>query len=81
LQAQAAIIMFTGAFDIHDDIIDKSVEKRRIPTVYGKFGSEIALLLGNAFLIKGFTLFTDSVIKLPKEKQQNASEMLQKLLF
>lgn len=82
LQAQASIAMFTAAFDLHDDIIDKSEEKHKIRTVYGKFGYKIALLLGNAFLIEGFKLFTDSVIEtLPKEKQKKAVDLLQGLLF
>jgi geranylgeranyl pyrophosphate synthase len=53
---QAAIAMIAAAFDIHDDIIDKSTAKHGVPTVFGKFGEEVALLLGNAFLIEGFTL-------------------------
>ena len=82
LQAQAAIAFFTAAFDLHDDIIDKSKEKHKIQTVYGKFGYEIALLLGNAFLIEGFKLFADSVIvTLPKENQKKAIDLLQGLLF
>jgi geranylgeranyl pyrophosphate synthase len=53
---QAAMAMIAAAFDIHDDIIDKSIAKHGIPTVFGKFGQEVALLLGNAFLIEGFAL-------------------------
>ncbi|MCW3999707.1 MAG: polyprenyl synthetase family protein [Candidatus Bathyarchaeota archaeon] len=81
LQAQAAILMFTAAFDIHDDIIDRSTEKHNVPTVYGKFGAEMALLLGNAFLIEGFKLFAESIIKLPLEKQKDAPRKLQELLY
>jgi geranylgeranyl diphosphate synthase type I len=58
---QAAVAMIAAAFDIHDDIIDKSKLKHAEPTVFGKFGEEIALLLGNAFLIGGFTLFGKSL--------------------
>ena len=81
LPTQAAIAMMAAAFDVHDDIIDKSEVKHKIPTVYGKFGAEMALLLGNAFLIEGFKLFADSTTILPKEKQKSALETLQKLLF
>jgi geranylgeranyl pyrophosphate synthase len=76
---QAAIAMMAAAFDVHDDIIDKSKVKNKIPTVYGKFGAEMALLLGNAFLIEGFKLFVDSSVILPKEK--SALETLKRLLF
>ena len=78
---QAAIAMMAAAFDVHDDIIDKSKVKNKIPTVYGKFGAEMALLLGNAFLIEGFKLFVDSTAILPKEKEKSALETLKKLLF
>lgn len=79
--AQAALAMMTAAFDIHDDIIDKSEEKQKIPTVFGKFGTEIALLLGNAFLIKGFETFADSIGVLPEEKRKRVFETMKKLLF
>jgi len=78
---QAAITMMAAAFDVHDDIIDKSKVKNKIPTVYGKFGTEMALLLGNAFLIEGFKLFVDSTAILPKEKRKSTLETLKKLLF
>jgi len=78
---QAAIAMMAAAFDVHDDIIDKSKVKHEVPTVYGKFGAEMALLLGNAFLIEGFKLFVDSTTMLPKEKGKMALETLKRLLF
>ena len=81
LPTQAAIAMLTAAFDLHDDIIDKSEIKQEIPTVYGKFGVEMALLLGNAFLIEGLKLFAKSTVIFPKEKQKSILETLKKLLF
>ena len=47
-----------GGIDIHDDIIDQSTIKEDRPTVYGKFGREIALLVGDALLFKGFALLS-----------------------
>ncbi len=81
VSTQSAIAMMTAAFDIYDDIIDKSEVKHKRRTVYGKFGAEIALLLGNAFLIEGFKLFVDSAVTLPKEKEKSALETLKKLVF
>jgi geranylgeranyl pyrophosphate synthase len=78
---QAAIAMMAAAFDVHDDIIDKSKAKNKILTVYGKFGTEVALLLGNAFLIEGFKLFVDSAVILPKEKENMALTTFKRLLF
>lgn len=79
--AQAAITMMAAAFDIHDDIIDKSKEKHKIPTVYGKFGIEIALILGNIFLVEGFKLFVEATKNLPKEKEKEALETAKRLTF
>ena len=81
LPTQAAISMLTAAFDVHDDIIDRSEVKHEIPTVYGKFGVEMALLLGNAFLIEGLNLFAESTVVFPKEKQTSTLQTLKKLLF
>jgi geranylgeranyl pyrophosphate synthase len=53
-QTQVAMLLLTAAFDIHDDIIDKSLFKDKRATIFGKFGADVAILLGNAFLIKGF---------------------------
>jgi geranylgeranyl pyrophosphate synthase len=81
LSIQAAIAMLTAAFDVHDDIIDKSEVKHELPTVYGKFGAEMALLIGNAFLIEGLKLFAESTTMLPKEKRKGTLETFKKLLF
>jgi geranylgeranyl diphosphate synthase type I len=54
------MILVSGAIDIHDDIIDESKTKYGRPTVYGKFGKDIALLVGDALLFKGFTLLHEA---------------------
>jgi len=79
VRAQAAIALIAAAFDLHDDIIDKSTSKHRIPTVFCKFGEEIALLLGNAFLIEGFTLFDKSLEDLDQEKAKVLETLKQSL--
>ncbi|MEM4713307.1 MAG: polyprenyl synthetase family protein [Candidatus Bathyarchaeia archaeon] len=81
MEAQAAIVMLSAALDIHDDIIDKSVRKRGKLTVVGKFGSDIALLLGNAFFIKGFSLFSTYIGKLDEEKRNKAIQILKEAMF
>jgi geranylgeranyl pyrophosphate synthase len=66
---------------LHDDIIDESKTKYGAPTVYGKFGAEASLLLGNAFLIEGFTLLADSLSGLSKDAATAATKEYKKLLF
>jgi len=79
--AQAALAMMAAAFDIQDDVIDKSKVKPNAPTVYGKFGVEMAILLGNAFLIEGFKLLVDTAKMFPREKEQKVLDKTKKLLF
>jgi heptaprenyl diphosphate synthase len=52
---QIAMLLLNAAIDIHDDIIDESKTKYGIPTLFGKFGKDVALLTGDAFLIKALT--------------------------
>lgn len=52
----AALTLFAWAIGIHDDIIDQSKTKDERPTVLGKFGKDLALILSDILLFKGFTL-------------------------
>jgi len=81
LPVQAAMTMVAAAFDIHDDIIDKSKAKHGVPTVFGKFGKDVALLLGDAFLIEGLMLFDESLAELPRAKMKEALRTLKVALF
>jgi geranylgeranyl pyrophosphate synthase len=81
LPAQAAVAMMAAAFDIQDDVIDESKVKLNVPTVYGKFGVGMAVLLGNAFLIEGFKLLVDSTKMFPREKEQMVLDKTKQLLF
>jgi geranylgeranyl pyrophosphate synthase len=78
---QAAMAMIAAAFDLHDDIIDGSKRKNGHVTVLGKFGQDISLLLGNAFLIKGFILLNDSVAQMALEKEKEVFAAAKKCLF
>jgi len=60
-----ALILIAGATDIHDDIIDESEVKYGQPTVYGKFGKNVAVLAGDALLLKGLSMLNKSCMKHP----------------
>ncbi|MGD0160397.1 MAG: polyprenyl synthetase family protein [Candidatus Bathyarchaeia archaeon] len=81
LEAQVAIAMLGASFDIHDDIIDGSQTKHNYPTVFGKYGENVALLLGNAFMIYGFTLMGKATNKLASEKIDRIFATLRVSLF
>lgn len=65
---QAVMLMLTAAADIHDDIIDESKTKYGRPTVFGKFGKNIALLVGDALFVKALTLLHESKNRFSEEK-------------
>ncbi|MEM2917811.1 MAG: polyprenyl synthetase family protein [Candidatus Bathyarchaeia archaeon] len=52
----ASLILLAKAIGIHDDIIDNVKRRKKHITVFGKFGKEIALILSDILLFKGFTL-------------------------
>ena len=74
--------LISGAIDIHDDIIDQSESKGSRPTVFGKFGKDIALLVGDALLFKGFNLLQQAVEKgVSAEKVASISDIIKKTFF
>jgi len=77
-----SITLISGATGIHDDIIDQSKSKGSRPTVLGKFGQDIALLVGDALLFKGFTLLYEAVEKgVPAKKIAAISDIINRTFF
>jgi geranylgeranyl pyrophosphate synthase len=66
----AAIVLLAGGADVHDDVIDKSVTKGSKQTVFGKFGKDIAILVGDALLLKGTYLLHEACEPLPRSKKK-----------
>jgi len=74
--------LISGGIDIHDDIIDQSKIKRSRPTVFGKFGRDIALLVGDALLFEGFTLLHEAIKEgVPAEKLTVIIAIIKKMFF
>jgi len=65
---QVVMLLLTASVDIHDDIIDESKTKYGRPTLFGKFGKDVALLVGDALLIKALTLLHRSEEQISAEK-------------
>ncbi|MCW4023995.1 MAG: polyprenyl synthetase family protein [Candidatus Bathyarchaeota archaeon] len=66
----AAVVMLTGAADIHDDIIDNSKIKSGKQTIYGKYNKELVLLAGDVLFLKGYFLLQEACKGFPAAKQQ-----------
>ncbi|MFW6111080.1 MAG: polyprenyl synthetase family protein [Thermoproteota archaeon] len=77
----AALIFVTGAVDIHDDIIDQSKFKGPKLTVFGKFGGDIALLVGDALLLKGLKLLNEVNEHLPRKHRKKIIDLAKNSLF
>jgi geranylgeranyl pyrophosphate synthase len=74
VQVGAAFVLLAGGADIHDDIIDQSATKGGKPTVFGKFGKDIALLAGDALLFKGLYMLHEAVRILQEGKRNQILE-------
>jgi geranylgeranyl pyrophosphate synthase len=77
----AAVVLLAGAADIHDDIMDKSTSKGSNPTVFGKFGQDIAILAGDALLLKGFYLLHDACKTLPNNTEKEILDSIKNTFF
>lgn len=72
------LILISGAIGIQDDIIDGSKSENGEPTIYGKYGRDIALLVGDALLFKGLLLLHKTE-NLSKEKRSTVPALRGKI--
>jgi heptaprenyl diphosphate synthase len=79
-EISASLILISGGIDIHDDVIDESKTKFGKPTVYGKFGKDVALLVGDALLFTGFILLHKNG-KAAKEKYSAILDVIKSMFF
>lgn len=77
----AALLLLLGGVHIHDDIIDKSARKEGKLTVYGKFGRDIALLLGDALLFEGLMYLHKICEKLTPFKKEEILKLVKAAFF
>lgn len=73
----ASIALVSWAADIHDDVIDNSKVKYTKKTVYGKFGSTIAILAGDALLVLGLTLLNKECETLCEKRKREILDSVQ----
>jgi geranylgeranyl pyrophosphate synthase len=77
----ASITLICGATDVHDDIIDKSKRKLSHSTIFGKFGQDIALLIGDALLFKGFLILHKASEGISTKQTAQIYNTIENLLF
>lgn len=82
ISAGAALTLFAWAIGIHDDIIDQSKTKNRRSTVLGKFGKDLALILSDVLLFKGFTMLRKTLeSKISVKRIIRILETIEKIWF
>ncbi len=61
IPSSASLVLLAKAIGIHDDIIDQSGMRNKRPTLLGKFGKDIAIIMSDILLFKGFILLRKNV--------------------
>ncbi len=78
----ASLVMLAKAIGIHDDIIDKLKKRNKRFTLFGKFGKEIALIISDILLFKGFTLMRKNhEIGVSQQKAARIFDTIEKFWF
>lgn len=72
----AALVLLAGGADIHDDIIDQSTVKGLKETAFGKFGKDIAILAGDALLMKGIFILHEACENLEVIKKRKILDIV-----
>jgi hypothetical protein len=76
VKINAALLLVLGATDVHYNLINKHKLKNSKLTLYGKFGGDIALLVGDALLIMGLNLLYKECGTLPMENRMKITAFL-----
>jgi geranylgeranyl diphosphate synthase type I len=71
-----AIVLITGAADLHDDVIDKTFQKGANLTVMGKFGAPVAILAGDVLLSQGMSQIYKASGQIQTERGNLISDLL-----
>ena len=77
----AALVLLAGAADVHDDIIDQSTIKDSKPTVFGKFGKDIAIILGDVLWFKGLFMLHEACEPFRKEQREAILKLAKQAFF
>ncbi len=73
--AAAAVELFHNFTLLHDDIMDNAAVRRGKPSVYAKWGQNVAILSGDAMLIEAYRLLGESAPQLLPQILQTFNTM------
>ena len=81
VQIGAAIVLLAGGADVHDDVIDQSRKKDSRLTVFGKFGKDMAILVGDALILEGLYILHEACRTLSEDKRRSILESTKQAFF
>jgi len=73
-QASTAISLLNLSFRLWDDVIDRSRYLGFVPTVPGKFGDEVSIIMGGVVFAKAFSILSETDID--REKRQVLNKLV-----
>ena len=76
-----AFVLVTGAADLHDDVIDKTLQKGTNLTVLGKFGAPVSILAGDVLLSQGISQLNEESSRIETEKGDLIKNLLMEAIL
>ncbi|MEA1904563.1 MAG: polyprenyl synthetase family protein, partial [Candidatus Hadarchaeota archaeon] len=78
-----ALTLLSGSTDVHDDMIDRTLAKKRGDTVLGRYGENIALWVGDVLIAEGYTELFEGLMRLdiPPERKLTIVRLIKDLYF
>jgi len=77
----AAVVLLASGADVHDDIIDQSESKDSKPTLFGKYGKDTAIVVGDFLFLKGIHMLCEAAERFPKKQKQSVIELITHAFF
>ncbi len=71
-----ALVFISASADLHDDVIDKSLQKGAKQTVLGKFGESVTILAGDILLVEGLRRLHEASEVIPKANSREIMRLI-----
>jgi geranylgeranyl pyrophosphate synthase len=81
IEVGAALVLLVAAADLHDDIVDQSTVKNGKLTVLGKYGEQITVLAGDAFLIEGMHMLHNATANFSDRKRNEIFALIKQAFY
>ena len=79
--AATAMTLLCSSMNIYDNIMDRSKFKRFIPTLPGKFGDGLALIVAGLVTAKAFSVLYEAEKEIPRNKYVSVNKLFQDFIL